>query len=237
MKIVAISDTHGKHRELGELPEGDVLVHAGDWSMMGTEEQTTEFLSWFIQQPFKHRVLIAGNHDWIAQNSRERLLSLMRTSWPDFAQDPGKLHYLEDSGCTIEGVRFWGSPVQPEFCNWAFNRERGAEIKRHWDMIPDNTDVLITHGPAEGYGGLTARGGEVGCVDLWRAIDRVRPQVHICGHIHEDAGEWRHVWDDGSYTTLINASVLNLKYNLTRPPTCITVFSSQQQEEEVIGNI
>lgn len=213
LKLVAISDTHGKHDELGTLPDGDVLVHAGDWSMMGRLEQAAEFLHWFGNQPHAHKVLIAGNHDWIAEKGRDIFLTMI----------PPGVHYLEDSECEIEGIRFWGSPVQPWFHNWAFNRARGEEIARHWNLIPDDIDVLVTHGPAEGYGGLTSGGGEVGCSDLLQAIERVRPQVHVCGHIHEDYGQWRHVYEDGSFTTLINASVVNRRYEVANAPVCVVV--------------
>lgn len=221
LKLVLISDTHGKHDQLGVLPEGDVLVHAGDWSMMGTRQAALEFIEWFAAQPHPYKALIAGNHDWIAEKQPHTFLGMI----------PLSIRYLNDSGCEIEGVRFWGSPVQPWFHDWAFNRARGEDIKRHWDMIPNDTDVLVTHGPAMYHGGVTEEGDEVGCEDLLLAIKRIRPQVHVCGHIHEGYGQWELQHADGRSTTLVNASVVNRRYQVANAPVCVTVHGRHAKDE------
>eukprot|EP01129_Flabellula_baltica_P001784 TRINITY_DN1169_c0_g1_i1.p1 TRINITY_DN1169_c0_g1~~TRINITY_DN1169_c0_g1_i1.p1 ORF type:complete len:144 (-),score=28.38 TRINITY_DN1169_c0_g1_i1:67-498(-) len=124
--------------------------------------------------------------------------------------------YLEDSEIEIEGIRIYGSPWQPEFCDWGFNVERGLKIKQYWDMIPVGTDVLITHGPPEGQGGFTFNGFDAGCEELIRAIYRVKPVVHLFGHVHEGYGVTK---DETTY--YINGSNLNFKY---KPVNSAIVF-------------
>lgn len=127
------------------------------------------------------------------------------------ADVPG-LVYLEDSGAVVAGLRFWGSPWQPEFCDWAFNLERGEPCREKWRLI-EPCDVLVTHGPALGHGDQCSDGARAGCVDLLETIQtRVRPAVHVAGHIHEGYG----VTTDGA-TTYINASTCTLRYRPTNP--------------------
>ncbi len=131
--------------------------------------------------------------------------------------------YLQDSGCEIDGVKFWGSPWQPEFNDWHFNLSRGEPLARKWRLIPDDTDVLITHGPPHGIldecpewisgWGRTRGTVHVGCEELAKALERVQPKVHIFGHIHEGAGVLE---QDGR--TYINASSMDANYDITHPP-------------------
>lgn len=200
MRIVAISDTHGKHGCLRPLPEGDILVHAGDVSRGGTKAQIIEFLDWFAAQSHPYKLFVAGNHDFFFEQA-----SLKEVS----ALIPTGITYLHDSGIAINGVKFWGSPITPWFNNWAFNRHPGSEIKRHWDLIPDNTDVLITHGPPYGILDETVYSRRVGCEELLRRIHQVKPKYHIFGHIHEDYGTLTK-----EQTTFINASVLDDWYEV-----------------------
>ena len=204
MTFVAISDTHNIHTPM-QLPDGDVLIHAGDVTGKGTEAQVQHFLAWFSAQPHRHKIFIAGNHDFYFELAQpERIAAMI----------PDNVIYLNDSGVTIEGIKIWGSPVQPWFFDWAFNRKRGTDIKKHWDLIPDDTDILITHGPAHKRLDRVIRGNEaVGCVDLLKAIERVAPKFFICGHIHEAYGVI-----EEEKTTFINASVLNENYKMTNQP-------------------
>ncbi|TND08928.1 MAG: metallophosphoesterase [Bacteroidetes bacterium] len=197
MEIICISDTHGLHREIS-LPPGDILLHAGDVSMGGKEKEIIPFLEWFAKQDYRHKIFISGNHDFFFEKeSPEKIRSLI---------PPGVI-YLNDSGIEIEGVRIWGSPIQPWFMDWAFNRQRGAEIKKHWDLIPDNTDILVTHGPPAGMLDQVYTGLPVGCEDLMETVGRIKPKLHLFGHIHEAYGTIRQ--DD---TLFVNASVLNRHY-------------------------
>jgi predicted phosphodiesterase len=137
MKLTLISDTHGSHNPL-QLPPGDTLLHTGDISKRGSEIEIQLFLEWFSRQDFEHKIFIAGNHDFFFEKeSPEKIAAMI----------PEGVTYLNDSGITIDGINFWGSPVQPRFFDWAFNRDRGAEIDRHWQLIPPDVDVLLTHGP------------------------------------------------------------------------------------------
>lgn len=208
MKFITISDTHSQHAQLS-LPEGDAIIHAGDLSKRGTAQQVHDFLQWFSGLDYKYRIFIAGNHDFLFERlSSSQVNALL----------PENVIYLNDSGIEIEGIKIWGSPVQPWFHDWAFNRQRGADIKKHWDLIPDDTTILITHGPAKGILDRTVYGQEVGCADLLDAVDRVRPAFHICGHIHEAYGVV-----ERDKTTFINASVLNEDYRLVNAPVAFSV--------------
>jgi Icc-related predicted phosphoesterase len=120
---------------------------------------------------------------------------------------PDNLIYLNDSQIVIEGIKIWGSPIQPWFYDWAFNRQRGADIKKHWDLIHADTDILITHGPAHGILDLTMDYRNVGCEELIKKIEEIKPKYHICGHIHEAHGVLKN-----EATTFINASQLNVHY-------------------------
>jgi predicted phosphohydrolase len=206
MQIVAISDTHGQHADL-RLPPGDVLIHAGDVSGRGKESEIVDFLQWFAAQPHPHKIMIAGNHDfYFERESEERIRPII----------PPNVTYLNDSGTTVNGLRIWGSPVSPWFFDWAFNRQRGADIQRHWNLIPADTDILITHGPVQGILDRTTRGEAVGCENLLATVQAIRPRYFICGHIHEAFGM---VEKNG--TTFINASVLDERYRLVNEPVVV----------------
>ncbi len=206
MKIVIISDTHGRHEDI-ILPKGDLLIHAGDVSNHGTKNQIEAFLKWFSEQDFNYKIFIAGNHDFLFENETPESIE---------ALIPDDVTYLNDSEITIEGIKIWGSPIQPEFMDWAFNRKRGAEIKTHWDLIPNETDILITHGPPYGILDKNMRGMSCGCEELKKAVDRTQPKLHIFGHIHEGHGI-----EQIDNTTFINASQLNYRYSLTNEPLAI----------------
>jgi Icc-related predicted phosphoesterase len=199
MQFIAISDTHGKHQNL-KLPAADCIIHAGDVSNTGKEYQVQEFMDWFSSLPYQYKIFIAGNHDfWFEQVETK----IIKNNIPD------NVIYLNDSGINIEGINIWGSPVSPWFYDWAFNRQRGADIKSHWDLIPANTNILITHGPAFGILDATIGGQHVGCDDLLATINIIKPNIHICGHIHEAYGQ-RQI----NKTTFINASVLDHRYDI-----------------------
>ena len=199
MKVIAISDTHGYHDQLS-LPSGDTLIHAGDVSSRGSNQEIKDFLRWFSDLDYKHKIFIAGNHDFLFEQAESELIESLI---------PDNVIYLNDSGISIGGLNIWGSPVTPWFFDWAFNRHRGVDIKKHWDLIPQNTDILITHGPVYGVLDRTINGQRVGCEVLRDATYVIKPKVHICGHIHEAYGQVQ-ILD----TLYINASVLDVRYRL-----------------------
>ena len=177
MKLVVISDTHAMHRRL-DVPDGDVLIHCGDSLGYGTLIELEDLNNWFGTLPHKHKILISGNHDWCFQrNPKESHLALSNAT------------YLKDSAIVIDGIKFYGTPWQPKFFNWAFNLPRGEALKEKWDMIPDDTDVLITHGPPYKVLDFTRQGESVGCEELLDAVLRVKPKVHAFGHVHNAYGQ------------------------------------------------
>lgn len=177
VRIIAISDTHNHHDKL-VIPDGDILIHAGDMTGRGTARELKNVTDFLRGLPHQHKILIAGNHDFCFERDREVAL-----------QSLNGLIYLQDQEVTVEGLRIYGSPWQPWFYDWAFNLHRGAPIRAKWDRIPLGLDVLITHGPPHGILDQTRLGMNLGCEELKAAVDRVRPRVHIFGHIHEAGGQ------------------------------------------------
>lgn len=195
------------------LPDADAIIHAGDFCQYGSFSDCARFFGWFGNLPYKHKICISGNHDlWMERASQSELEMII----------PESVRYLNDSGTSIDGINFWGSPVQPRFYNWAFNRDRGEDIRRHWDQIPNGTHVLITHGPAYGYcdnvSEITAywsgpRIENVGCADLKAAIDNVQPHAHIFGHIHSGYG-----MECNQSTVFLNCCICNAQYLAVNRP-------------------
>ena len=212
MRLVCLSDTHKLHDRL-VIPDGDVLIHAGDMSGRGSLDDIARCGAFFARLPHRHKVIIAGNHDFSFEDERaERARAAL-----------GDVVYLQDQAAVIDGVKFYGSPWQPRFFDWAFNLDRGAPLKAKWDLIPADTDVLITHGPPQGIGDQCYDGARVGCEELLAALGRVRPRVHVFGHIHEAYGktELRHA--DGRVTICVNASTCDLRYRAANPPVVIDI--------------
>ena len=203
MKFVGIADTHSRHRAVS-LPKGDVLIHGGDISYRGERMEVEDFLSWFAKQDFEYKIFIAGNHDFLFEKIKEKELEKMI---------PPEIIYLNDSGVKINGLNVWGSPITPKFFNWAFNRTRGEAIKKHWKLIPSNTDLLITHGPPYGILDQVVNESHVGCVDLLQTVKNVKPKIHFYGHIHESYGI-----RNSDQTKFINACQMNELYELVNKP-------------------
>lgn len=210
MKIICLSDTHSLHHRMPDIPDGDVLIHAGDALGQGTLENVAELNAWLGTLPHRHKIVIAGNHDWAFQETPAEARAAL-----------SEAIYLEDSGVEIDGVRFWGSPWTPTFLDWAFMLDRGAAIREKWARIPDDTDVLITHGPPRGIGDEVAMGGRlanVGCEDLLARIDQLSLVAHVFGHIHEGYG----LYERGG-AQLINASTCTARYEPVNPPVVLEI--------------
>lgn len=211
MRIVAVSDTHKYYDHL-EVPDGDVFVHAGDIEVEQGMSELLHLKKWLTKLPHKYKIVIAGNHDFLFQQARD----LVTRELKDVCT------YLENEETIIQGVKFWASPYTPRFGSWAFMKERGDAISRVWNLIPDKVDVLITHGPPMGILDVVNigrnKGESQGCFDLMRAVKRVKPKVHIFGHIHEGHG---HIEKDG--TKFYNVAVLDENYDLIHKPTVIDI--------------
>lgn len=215
LKIVAISDTHSYHRQI-TLPEADVLVHAGDITFRGELPVIEDFAAWLKEQPIKHKVVIFGNHELGMAHGYKRPLAIQAL------KDAG-IHYLQDSGVTIDGVNFWGSPWQPWFHDWEFNLARGKPLADRWALIPDNTNVLITHGPPHLILDEAPRGfasyENVGCEDLFKRLqDLNQLKYHVFGHIHHAYGT-----KQVGPCTFVNASSCTESYKPTNPPLVFEV--------------
>ena len=226
IKIVALSDTHGQHREV-DVPMGDVLIHAGDFMTCGRRfAEVQSFGKWFSEQPHKYKILVAGNHDRLMESKLQLCLNEFKG-----------VTYLQDSGCEIKGWKFYGSPWQPWFYDWAFNVHRGQAIKKYWDKIPLDTDVLITHGPP--YGILDQSIPEerisswsstfvippsenVGCEDLLSAVNRVEPKFHFFGHIHGSYGKTIRQ-GDRNLMHFHNVAICDEQYNAANDPHVVTL--------------
>lgn len=208
MRLVLIADTHSFHKDL-EVPDGDVLIHCGDYSNRGSFCDLCNFNAWLGKQPHKNKLVISGNHDIFAS-------SVSKYTVQEFL--PNAL-YLENEVAYINKVTFWGSPITPSYGNWAFMKNRGDAISEVWSTIPENTDVLITHGPPQGILDANINKELCGCYDLRRYIRDKKVRYHVFGHIHEQGGKVTEI--DG--TTFINCSVLNEWYELVNKPVVIDI--------------
>jgi Icc-related predicted phosphoesterase len=216
MKIMFLSDTHGRHLEItelyGELPYVDIIVHSGDCTRYGEFEETDLFMNWFSNRNAMHKVLVAGNHDFVLQQTDRR-------NWL-LANNYG-VTYLEDSFININGLGIYGSPWSPVFGMWAFMKHRNAELDEVWQKVPTDgsVDLLVTHTPRYGRFDVSVRGNyNVGCEMLANRINDINPKVHVFGHIHECGGmikEETEVPLKGMIS--LNASLLNIRYVLANP--------------------
>lgn len=221
-RFVCFSDTHGLHNHIpaANYVKADILLHGGDFTNTGEVNQVASFAQWLKDYPASHKVVIAGNHDITFEPD------YYKRSWARF-HDPklddvqarknllesGSCVYLEDELVEVMGYSIYGSPWQPEFCEWAFNVPRGEESQKIWAKIPSSVDILMTHGPPAGCGDTTSKRTAVGCVDLRRAIEERAVSVSLSGHIHEGYG----VGTIGK-TLCINASTCTHGYVPKNPP-------------------
>lgn len=215
MKIVAISDTHQLHEEV-IVPEGDILMHCGDFTNQGTTAALTSFLTWFAAHPHEHKVFIAGNHEvgFSAGPTRHKKMAIIN----EFIEKTPGLVYLENSGTVINGLKFYGSPVTPWFMDWEWNYPRGAAIATFWKKIPDDTQVLMTHGPGHGILDLVeqafGRDPHQGCEELAVRVKELKElKLHVCGHLHMQGGQ--QILVDGKL--FANAAVCNDRYKTVNP--------------------
>ncbi len=210
MKICIISDTHNKHKHLGKLPDADMIIHCGDMTSVGREHEIRNFFKWFSDlDQFKYKICIAGNHDWLFERNSTLAKSLV----------PDNVIYLEDNGIEIEGLNFYGTPVQKIFYNWAFNRPE-EKLAQYYAAIPDDTDVLITHNPPYHIGDFvpSARSNE-GSPSLYKEVtERIKPAIHAMGHVHEGRGIYIK-----NNITFINASNLDDNYDCVFNPIIVEI--------------
>ena len=217
MKITFISDTHTKHHQItSQLPGGDLIICAGDFSSRGLEHEVDGFFDWFNGlENYTNKIVIAGNHELMFEDD-PMLAKDIISYYP-------KVTYLQDDLEVIgddysSSVKVWGSPWQPEFYDWAFNLPRGGEeLKEKWDMIPPNMDILITHGPPWGHlDTVVGQSTNLGCELLAEKIKVLKPKIHVFGHIHSGYGYKFH---EGTH--YFNAAVLGEDYVFTQKPMTV----------------
>lgn len=210
ISIIIISDTHNKHKQLGILPDADVIIHCGDFTSIGREHEIRNFFKWFSNlNQYKHKIIIAGNHDMMFESNGMHARSLV----------PPNVIYLQDNFINIEGYNFYGTPVQKIFGNWAFNKT-DESLEKYYKEIPENTDILITHNPPYMVGDYVPFSkSNQGSISLFNEIvNRVKPILSCYGHIHEGRGV---KVIDG--ITFINASNLDDNYDCVYKPTLIEI--------------
>lgn len=202
MKILHLSDTHGLHRRLKNLPEADIAVHSGDFTMSGSEAEAIDFMNWFCDLPYSHKIFICGNHDECLYGASVDGLD-------------GDTHYLCNSGIEINGLKFYGVPMFMADC--VTDRQL-----RHYEDIPPDTDILVTHTPP--YGILDSDDGiNYGSEELLLRVNVVNPRLHLFGHVHRRHGTVRL-----GETTFSNGAVMNEDYSSVRHPTVISGFINRR---------
>jgi len=211
-KIVCISDTHNCNEQIS-VPDGDILIHAGDATIRGTIPEIEAFNEWFTNLPHKIKIFVAGNHDWLFETNNSYARNLLDDS----------INYLQDSSVEIEGFNIYGSPWQPRFYDWAFNLMRGAELAEKWKLIPDDVDVLITHGPPNGILDEVPRKywlEKTGCEELRKRVEEIskigRLKLHVFGHIHSGYGT-----AENFGVKFVNACSCDESYEPTQPPVVV----------------
>lgn len=223
MKITFISDTHSRHEDITQdLPGGDLLLHSGDFMNSGVKNnEMISFCDWFNKlDDYDSKIFIAGNHDILFEQNPPYVDGILTGyKW---------INYLQDEELIINDVKIYGTPWQPEFYNWAFNLpRRGPGLSSRWENIPNDTDILITHGPPQGIldiSGSPYNQGDLGCELLRVRVDEIKPKIHVFGHIH---GSYGYKFLNGTH--FINASVLNEQYEYQNKP--LTVEWDQETNE------
>lgn len=207
MIIDCVADLHGN---TPEMEGGDILIVAGDLTASDHPAQYLKFFIWFDKQKYKHRILIAGNHDNVLK---------------EYPPTYGTWHYLCDSGVELEGIKFWGSPWTKTFpgmnpkCK-AFTFDTEDELMNKFELIPHDTDVLITHSPPYGVLDKVVEGFSVGSPALYNWLKYVeRPKLHVFGHIHEAYGQ-AEIFPtyDNKMMISVNASHVNERYQPVNKP-------------------
>ena len=218
LKCCFVSDTHNKHDDIDPNSfdnDIDILIHCGDLTRKGDPEDVESFAKWYRKIPAKKKFVIAGNHDFCfettkgLESNREYIINML--------QNKSGAKYLQDESAEAFGVKLYGSPWQPEFSSWAFNKPRnGYSLRAKWREIPDDTDILITHGPPHGILDTTYFTHEfAGCEQLRLRVNVVKPAIHAFGHIHEAYGTFTCEYTN---THFVNAAACNLSYKPNNPP-------------------
>ena len=214
MRVVCISDTHEQHRKL-KIPDGDLLIHAGDITYNGDGPAIKDFLDWFKAQPHRNKIFVAGNHDFWFECDNPDQLGKNNPDGEDFTYLHDEAFILPVDSKSNKYLKVWGSPFTPTFGSWAFMKDRGDEIAKVWNKIPYDTDILITHGPPAGILDETPPkwgSKHAGCWDLMAKVKLIKPKLHVFGHIHHGYGK-----TEKHGTIFVNASSCDENYDAVNP--------------------
>jgi Icc-related predicted phosphoesterase len=202
LRLVLLSDTHQLHRGEVEVPDGDILIHAGDFTMFSKSMNAiVDFNQWLGELPHRFKVSVPGNHEFFLESDPSRHSLLDNAT------------VLINEGIEIHGLRIWGSPVTPLY-GGAFGMSSAADRKKLYGQIPTDTDVLVTHGPPYSILDIDGNSGlHSGCHELLDAVMRIRPKLHVFGHVHGAYGIFQ-----TEHTTFVNAALLGIQGGLEKSP-------------------
>jgi Icc-related predicted phosphoesterase len=223
MKIVAFSDIHGQQnnklaRWFNNNP-GDLLIFAGDLQLNNLDDGT-KFIEWIHQLPYTNKILVFGNHDG---NYIHALAYIIQNSF-------NNITFLNNNNTIINGIKIFGSPHSVEYGSWWFMM-KDNELADLWNKIPDDTDILITHGPPFGILDYTCDGFTTGSKTLGEKISKLKQlKYHIFGHIHESYGIKRI-----NNITFMNVSLLNEKYQFANNPIIIDYDTGTTETDYNVG--
>lgn len=209
LRIVMISDTHNRHHTM-KIPDGDILIHAGDFSMQGHLPEVSRFNEWLGTLPHKHKIVIAGNH--------ERTFDTLNPTYnPSTKAWLTNCIYLEHQSTVVSvgpdgpSLKIFGSPYSPEFMSWAFANKSPGQAENRWKDIPNDTDIVVVHGPPHGFGDKLVSGKNIGCRELFKRIMEIKPELVVSGHIH--CGRGIRTFEG---VTFVNAACVDEMYEPTQ---------------------
>ena len=184
IKILHITDTHNYYDTMGYNSNVDVVVHTGD-AQCHTSIEFYKFIEWYKNYPVENKIYVAGNHDTFIEKNESLCKEIFKDSG---------IIYLNKNSIIINGLKFYGEPLSPRFGTWSFMADR-SKMNKHWEYIPKDVDVLLTHTPPKGILDLTEnydRSLEMcGCSALQKRIFKnnyANLKLHAFGHIHNGHG-------------------------------------------------
>ena len=206
MKAVVLSDNHTDYDF--ETPEGDLLIHCGDFTFHGNPKEMEKFKNYLKEQEHEHKLFIFGNHEKVDKEI---------TYWREYLEDGTGAKCIHEKEHEINGLKFFGSSYTPQFMNWGFMQDEETR-ERYWKHMLDDMDVLVTHGPPKGIMDKIESGISIGCEYLREFVDRVKPKYHFFGHNHAGAGV-----TVSNGTLFVNSAILTESYRKFRPPIVVNL--------------
>ncbi|XGW07586.1 hypothetical protein V3C99_010617 [Haemonchus contortus] len=250
VRFVCIGCTHGVKIDPANLPPGDVLLVAGDFTSCGLPNEVLSFNKKLGHLRHPYKVVIAGNHEctfddtFLRASNRElqaKEMALKQALQASMASSKivnsktllTNCIYLEDSVIELFGITIYGTPWQPRVDNWAFNLSRGQPLLDKWNNIPAGVDVLLTHTPPLGHGDMMCDGQRMGCVELLNSVTkRIKPKYHVFSHIHEGYG----CTSDG-YTKFINCCICDENLQATNSPVIFDIPVHPHTKQFYLQNV